>query len=326
MKGKVSVVILTHNSTRDIERCLESVMNQTYTEREIYLLDNASNDDTVAIARKQCPEANILISESNLGFANAHNHGVITTNSPYYLPLNPDIIIYPQYIEQLVKHMDINDRVGSVSGKLLFMTEDGMKTDILYTTGHLLTKSRSPSNRGYKERDTGRYDQPELIFAANGAAPLYRRAMLEDIALNGEIFCTDFFMYGEDHDLGWRAQLRGWKSIYEPRAIGFHRGFGSGGIKSFYIQCQFTRNRYLTLVRNDCFIDILRDLPFIILYEVIWQIYTLFQNPKRFFAHWIGLLQALSGLPKMLQKRKQIFQNRTTDKSYIRSFFVSKLW
>jgi GT2 family glycosyltransferase len=251
---------------------------------------------------------------------------MLNTNSPYYLPLNPDMIIDPQYVEQLIKHMAINDRVGSVSGKLLFMTENGIETDILYSTGHLLTKSRSPSNRGYKKRDTGQYDQPELIFAANGAAPLYRRVMLEDIALNGDFFCANFFMYGEDHDLGWRAQLRGWKCIYEPCAIGYHRGYGSGAITSFYIQCQFTRNRYLTLVRNDCFIDFIRDLPFIILYEIAWQIYTLFQNPKRIFAHWIGLLQALSSLPRMLYKRKQILENRTTDKNYIRSFFVSKFW
>jgi GT2 family glycosyltransferase len=216
--------------------------------------------------------------------------------------------------------------VGAVSGKLLFMTRAGDKTDQIYTTGHLLTRSRAPVNRGYKQKDVGQLENLEMIFAANGAAPLYRREMLEDVSINDDFFCEDFFMYGEDHDLGWRAQLQGWKCAYAPKAIGYHVGFGSGAIRNFYIRSQFTRNRYLTLIRNDQLLDFVIDLPYILAYELIWQAYTLFHSPKRLPAHWIGILQAIGAIGKTYTARKEIQQRRRVERGYIRSFFVSKLW
>jgi GT2 family glycosyltransferase len=150
--------------------------------------------------------------------------------------------------------------------------------------------------------------------------------MLEDVALDGDYFCEDFFLYGDDQDLGWRARLRDWQCWYTPDAVGYHAGFGSGGIRLFRVQVQFTRNRYLTLARNDRFRDVLVDLPYLLLYELIQQAYWLARSPRRVFAHWLGLLEALRALPHTLKARRQIQRRRTASPQAIRSFVVSRLW
>ena len=322
----VTVAILTFNAINQIDRCLESLLDQDYPCFKILLIDNASTDGTVDHIKENYPNLQLLALPTNLGFAKAHNIGIRSVKSQFYMPLNPDVKLTPNFLSEIVAAIEHHDGIGSVTGKLLYMDENGREQKQIYTTGHLLTRSRSPSNRGYKRPDVGQYDNPELVFAANGAAPLYRREMLEDICLNGEYFCEDFFIYGEDHDLGWRAQLRGWECHYAPNAIGYHVGFGSGGIKNFRVQVQFTRNRYLTLVRNDQWSHLLRDIPFIFAYELIWQLSWLIRSPRRVLAHWLGAYQALYALFPHLKARRCIQASRITPVKSIRSYFVNQLW
>lgn len=322
----VTVCILTYNSRDSILRCIRSVLQQTYRDFDLIVQDNRSTDGTAQYVASCFPEIFLTSNSENLGFARAHNQIINQCNSKYYLPLNPDVQLEPNYLENLIRVMQGNIRVGICAGKLYFMGVGGEKSNLLYSTGHLLTKSRSPTNRGYKKIDLGQYDKEESVFAANGSAPLYRKEMLDDIAIDGEYFCEDFFMYGEDHDLGWRARLKGWECVYTPLAVGYHEGFGSGGIRSFFIQTEFTRNRYLTLLRNDRVGDFLLDLPFIFLYELILQGSFLLRTPKRLIAHWVGFIRALMSISKTLKARSQIQKNRTTSPDVIRSFFVNQLW
>src|SRR5437016_6203643 len=77
-------------------------------------------------------------------------------------------------------------------------------------------------DRGAEELDRGQYDEPAYVFGATGAAALYRRVMIEDISVAGEFYDEDFFSYREDADVAWRAQLRGWRCVYTPRAVAWH--------------------------------------------------------------------------------------------------------
>ncbi len=323
----VTIAILNWNNADALPACIESVQRQTYPAVELRLLDNASTDGSSDLLRQRYPHLPLTVYETNLGFARAHNHAIRQSQTPYYMPLNPDVILTPTYVAEMVRVAELHPRVGSVAGKLRFMRPDGTPTDRLYSTGHLLTRSRAPANRGYTVRDSGQYQRVEAVFAANGAAPLYRRAMLDDVALEGTSFCEDFFLYGEDHDLGWRARLRGWACLYTPYALGYHAGYGSGGIRSFRVQVQFTRNRYLTLARNDHFAYLLADLPAMLLYEAIWQLSRLLKGtPGRLPAHWCGLAAALAALPRTLRARASIQQRRTVSPHALRAFTVAQLW
>jgi len=323
---QVTVAILNWNSREMLARCIESVRQQSYPAIDLWVLDNASTDGSVTLVRELFPDLPLQVFSENLGFARAHNWAIRYSDSAYYMPLNPDVILMPDFVSEMVKAIEQQDRVGSAMGKLLFMTEDGQPTHLLYSTGQLITRSRAPANRGYKKQDCGQYEELEPVFAANGAAPLYDRAMLEDVRLEGEYFCEDYFIYGEDRDLGWRGQLCGWHCLYTPHAVAYHVGFGSGGIHSLDVQYQFTRNRYLTLIRNDRALDFVIDLPFVLAFELVWQLSRLVISPRRLLAHWLAFLGILRAAPRALRMRKQIQGRRRVPHNHIRSMFVSRLW
>ena len=281
----VSIVILNWNCQQFLPQCIESVLKQTYHPIELILMDNASTDDSITWVKEHYPDLTVMQNDVNLGFAKAHNLGIRRTHGEYYMPLNPDVILTPTFVTEMVRGFKDDLTIGAVTGKVYFTDDHGRPSRKLYTTGHLLTKNRRPLNRGYKQIDEGQYEQSDYVFGVNGACPLFKREMLEDIAVDGEYFDETFFLYGDDYDLGWRAQLLGWKARYVPTATAYHHGKGSGGLDSPYIQFQYARNRYIEIYKNDLHCHFLLDFPYIVIYELVWQVYTLISDPNRFIQH-----------------------------------------
>lgn len=321
-KPLVSIVALTWNSRRFLPRCIESVLAQTYPNIEFVVMDNDSQDDSVAYVKQNYPQIRVVQNSENLGFAKAHNQGIRLTAGKYYIPLNPDVILTPNYVEEMINELKAHPEVGSASGKVYFTDEYGKPTKKIYTTGHLLTKNRKSANRGYKKEDLGQFSQKDYIFGVNGACPVYKKAMLQDIMLDNDFFDEMFFLYGDDYDLGWRAQLYGWKSLFIPTAIAYHYSRGSGGLNSPFIQYQFSRNHYIAIFKNDFFKHFLIDLPYILLYELIWQAYTLLTDPRRTISHLNAIVGFLKELPRVQSKRKKIHERRRVTDDYMRSLFV----
>lgn len=216
----VSVQIVTFDSAVDIGPCLQSVRRQTHDALRIRILDNASRDRTLDIVEQLLGdgEADIIRSPTNTGFAAAHNRLVRTYPAPYVLFLNPDTILEPTFIEELVAALDADAKAGSAAGKLLRM--DGKTID---SAGIVMARNQRHLDRGAGEPDRGQYDAPEEIFGPSGAAALYRGLCLEDVRLDAMVFDEDFFAYREDADLAWRCRLMGWKSLYVPAAVVRHR-------------------------------------------------------------------------------------------------------
>ena len=318
----VSIVILNWNCQQFLSQCIESVLKQTYESIELVLMDNASTDNSIAWAKEHYPELTLIQNEENLGFAKAHNLGIRYTHGEYYMPLNPDVALAPTFVAEMVRGFESDTTVGSVTGKVYFTDEQGIPSRKLYTTGHLLTKNRKPANRGYKQIDEGQYEQGDYVFGVNGACPLFKRAMLEDITIDGECFDETFFLYGDDYDLGWRSQLLGWKAYYTPTAIAYHYGKGSGGLNSPYVQFQYARNRYIEIYKNDLWSHFLSDLPYIVFYELLWQGYTLVSEPNRFIQHIKAWGDFIRVLPNTHQKRKVIQSRCKVTPAYMRSLFT----
>jgi len=157
--------------------------------------------------------------------------------------------------------------------------------------------------------DSMHFDQPTEVFGSDGAAPLYRRAMLEDVKIGNEYFDEDFFAYKEDHDIAWRSRLLGWKTIYMPRSIANHVRSVKPGIRleiKDEIRRFGIRNRYLMNIKNEIFALFLRDIVPILLYEFKIALYVmLFERGSL-----AGYYQALMLLPRMLQKRKIVMSRR----------------
>src|SRR5258707_5093714 len=207
----VSVTLVTYNSGRFIKRCLESVLEQKYPNLEVIIIDNASTDGTVDLLEQFSDTCQIHYNDENIGFAAAQNQAIGLSNGDWVLTLNPDVLLLPNFIQSLVEAGQIDPKIGTVCGKLLTILASFDLPDkpLVDSTGIYFTPMLRHLDRGSQEIDNGHYLNYEYVFGATAAAALYRRAMIEDVSLDDEFFDPDFFVYREDADVPWRAQLLG---------------------------------------------------------------------------------------------------------------------
>ena len=171
------------------------------------------------------------------------------------LTLNPDVLLLPNFIQALVDAGQIDPKIGTVCGKLLTILATFELPDkpVVDSTGIYFTPMLRHLDRGSQEVDNGHYLQYEYVFGATAAAALYRRAMIDDISLDGEFFDPDFFVYREDADVAWRAQLMGWRCLYTPHARGYHvRNVLPGNRRALppEINMHSVKNRFLMRIKN----------------------------------------------------------------------------
>jgi GT2 family glycosyltransferase len=251
----VSVTIVTYNSGRFIKRCLESVLSQRYRLKEVIVIDNASNDGTIDILEQFDDRCRIHYNEENIGFAAAQNQAIRMAGGDWVLTLNPDVLLLPNFIQALLDAGQFDPKIGAVCGKLLTMTAhfEIPERPVVDSTGIYFNPMLRHLDRGSQEVDNGHYLHYEYVFGATAAAALYRRAMIEDISLDGEFFDSDFFVYREDADVAWRAQLMGWKCLYVPYARGYHVRKVLPGNRSALpaaINMHSVKNRFLMRLKN----------------------------------------------------------------------------
>jgi GT2 family glycosyltransferase len=262
----------------------------------------------------------IIRNKENLGFSAGHNVGIRKSRGEYVLCLNQDVVLGRDFVKYAVEAMEGNDKIGAVQGKLYKVKSQKSKVkSIIDTTGLLMFKNRRVVSRGQGEEDRGQYDKVEEIFGVDGAAPLYRRAALEDIRINNEYFDEDFFMYKEDVDLAWRMRLYGWKAVYEPRAIGYHpRGAGEKAVKNYlaiasarrkisdFAKFHSFKNQRLLQIKNEIPALFFRDFYRIIIKEIVaWLYVLLFERYG-----WKAINELFKQVPIAWQKRKIIMARR----------------
>jgi GT2 family glycosyltransferase len=251
----VSVTIVTWNSGQFIRRCLESVLAQNFGRLEVIVVDNHSTDGTLDILEQFGDRATILCNEENIGFAAAQNQAIAASRGNWVLTLNPDVLLLPGFIQALVDAGNIDARIGSVCGKLLTIKSSFDLPDqpLVDSTGIYFTPMLRHLDRGSQEVDNGHYLRNEYVFGATAAAALYRREMINDISVDGEFFDPDFFVYREDADVAWRAQLFGWRCLYTPHGRGYHvRKVLPGNRRelSSAINMHSVKNRFLMRLKN----------------------------------------------------------------------------
>ena len=242
----VAVVAVNWNGRRDCESMLASIRAQSLAPREVVVVDNGSQDGSREWFQAQS-DVMVLANPKNVGFAAAVNQGLRATAADFVLLCNLDVALDPGFLAQTVARAATGGRIGSVGGRLRSALPGPPRLD---STGHVLYRNGWVVNRDQGEPDDGRREQAEEVFGISAAAALYRREMLEDVALEGEVLCADFFAYLEDVDLDWRARWRGWSSWYEPAATASHRRGGTGLHTTSAIERHVVANRISVWVRN----------------------------------------------------------------------------
>ncbi len=257
MSGRpfVSVTVVTYNSGRFIRRCLESVLDQLHEPLEVIVIDNASTDGTCDILERFERRCLVIYNEKNIGFAAAQNQAIALARGDWVLTLNPDVLLLSNFVTSLMATAAMDPRAGTVCGKLLladasFDIEGSQRLD---STGMFFTPMLRHKDRGCLETKNGHYQHYEYVFGATAAAACYRREMIDDISVEGEFFDADFFAYREDADVAWRAQLLGWRCIFDPRAAGYHVRKLRPGMRSELpaeINMHSVKNRFLMRIKN----------------------------------------------------------------------------
>jgi GT2 family glycosyltransferase len=289
-KGLVTVGIVLWNSAGDLPACLAGIAAQEYPQIEVVAVDNRSADDSVRIVRESFPAARILRNTENLGYGAAHNQAIRSSRGEFYLPLNPDVRWQPGFLARLVRALEQRPELGSAVGKILQSPDqDPPRID---STGLFIDRRRHQYLRGYGEPDRGQYDRAGDIFGADGASPLHRREMLEDVSIGGEYFDPQHFMYMEDVDLAWRARLCGWRTWFDPDALAWHgRAFKPGNRRAMPpdLRRLAVKNRYLTILKNESTAGWRRDWWRILSYDLLIWGYILLCEQSSFGA--LGLLR-----------------------------------
>jgi GT2 family glycosyltransferase len=318
----VSVTIVTYNSGRYIKRCLESVLAQKGPQFEVIVIDNNSTDGTRDILERYEDRCTIIYNDSNVGFAAAQNQAIRLARGNWVLTLNPDVLLMPYFIQALLEAGRLDNRIGTVCGKLLVMSPD-FNIDAkprVDSTGIYFTPFLRHLDRGSRQIDNGHYLKREYVFGATAAAALYRREMIEDISIDGEFFDSDFFVYREDADVAWRAQLMGWRCLYTPYARGYHvRAVLPGNRRALprEINMHSVKNRFLMRIKNITG-DLYRRywLPITFRDLVVVGCCLLYEHYS-LKAFW----HVLRSWPRLLAKRRWIMARKRVSDDYIAAWF-----
>lgn len=303
-KGLVSAIIVTRNNAPILQRCITSLLKQTYGKVEIIAVDNASSDNTSEIIAKY--KIKLIKNDRNQGFARANNQGINASGGEYILFINDDVTLDENFVDTLLREMREDNRLGSACGKILSPVAAGGES-VIDSAGLKLQNWRLLAlDRGEGKIDKGQFDKKEYVFGAPGAVSLYRRSALDEIKTNGEYFDEDFFAYYEDVDLAWRLRSAGWKSLYVPEAHAFHKKKGPFE-KETFIKVKSLTNRYWYYLKNESLTSFLLYAPIAIPYEFIRVAKKLILNPEfipSYFSEW-----KLAG--RMIAKRKTRIQKAT---------------
>lgn len=329
----VSVHIVNWNHRQFLEPLLESLRRQTYPIERILVVDNASTDGSIELLARE-PGIHLLRFTRNTGFSHGHNQAIAVTKTDAVLVTNPDLLLEPTCIQELVEALKADSSLGSAAPCLMRYTlstddlREPTRSDTMDAAGLIVRRSRQALNRGEGSRNE--FQQSDDVFGAPGALALYRRTALADVALGGEIFDEDFFAYKEDVDLASRLRWANWRTRYVATARAYHhRGLAhhgdsisavmkSRGPASSHVRVLSYRNHLLTLIKNETAGTFLPHLPLILWYELKKLTYLLIREPRTL----VGLWQAIRLAPRMRKKRHWLNERRRITAAQFRNLLT----
>jgi len=302
----IPIIIVNWNGKKFLSECLEGLRRQTYQPLTITLVDNGSTDGSVDFVRRTYPEVRIICLDRNEGFSIANNIAIENVNSAYVALLNNDAVAHPNWLKSLLDALEANPQAGFAASRMLLYDD----RNIIDRAGDAYTRAGTGLLRG-RGMPADSYSEQEWIFGACAGAALYRTQMLRDIGL----FDEDFFLLYEDVDLSFRAQLKGYKCLYVPEAIVYHKASSSivhdSPISVYYSH----RNLEWVYVKNMPSKLLLKTLWLHVIYDIgAFFFFTANGRGKEFVK---AKYDALKGLKIALKKRRQIQEVKTVSDAYI---------
>lgn len=237
---RVSVVIPTWDALGLVQSALRSLEAQTWADFEVVVVDNGSSDGTPAALRDRFPDVRLVRFERNRGFAVAVNAGIREARGEIIVLMNNDVEAEPGWIEALVSALDRHPEAGSCASKILDFHERARVDSAGDQVGY------HASSVGHGQLDGPDFSAEREVFSACAAAAAYRCSLFDDVG----VFDRRFFAYLEDVDLGFRAQLAGYRCVFVPDAVVYHHGGASSKRLSDARMLWLSRNALFLFFQN----------------------------------------------------------------------------
>jgi GT2 family glycosyltransferase len=260
--AKFSIIILNWNGDNIIEECIDSVLQTRYNNIEIIVVDNASTDQSVAKIKKYS-QVLLIQNSANSGYAAGNTIGYKAASGDFIVTLNNDMVVDPDWLDMPAVYFEKDPLLGIISCRQMqYYSND--KIDGLY---HLIKPDLSITPFGMNQiydPKCKRHSCPGFVISANGGSAIYRRAVLEQTGGLDE----RFFAYFEEVDLCFRAFFLGWKCLYSPLSVVFHKGSVSFSKNMSRMYFYRERNKLLFMYKNlPCRYILKRILPIL-----IWEV------------------------------------------------------
>lgn len=223
MPKKIAVAILNWNGKALLERFLGKVVEDSADLGQVYLIDNASNDDSINYSQSKHPEVKIIALDDNYGYAGGYNRALAQLEEEIVVLLNSDIETTAQWLEPIAKAFANNPKLGALQPKILDL-KDRSKFEYAGASGGYIDKLGYPFCRGRVfdslETDEGQYNDYQNCFWATGACLVVRKSAFAEVRGLYEVL----FAHMEEIDLCWKMQIQGWEVAVEPASTVYHLG------------------------------------------------------------------------------------------------------
>lgn len=325
---KVSVIISNYNGIKlnILTESLESIFKNDYPNLEVILVDNASEDKSVKVAKTNFPKLKIVQNPVNM-YSQGLNLGIKSSTGDYIAFFNNDVVVKNGYFQKFITFLETNRKIALAQGKLLSYYDH----KIIDSAGETIDAFGTPITIG-AGKGANNFNKIREVLSVSGSCSILRKSALEELGY----FDEDYGIGYEDLDLALRAWMKGFKVVYFPKVFAYHKR-GVTDLSPMVrnkVRWHFNKNRIATLLKNYPLGFIIRNLPitiFIYFVAGIWEM-IIKGRVRLGFTRFSALIWASMHLSKILEKRHKVQENTREsgrlkiqkllyDKSIVDSFY-----
>lgn len=296
---KTTVIVPNYNGKKFLSDCFLSLQKCEPADFAVVMVDNGSTDESVDFVKQNYPKVQVIELRENTGFSGAVNAGLRSIETEYAILLNNDTKVEPSFVGSLEKAMDADQRLFSVSAKMVSMQQP----ELIDGTGDLYCALGWAFAVGKGKKTDVSCLKKAHVFSACAGAAIYRTKLVKQLGY----FDEAHFAYLEDVDIGYRAKIYGYRNAYEPLSVCYHAGSGFSGSRynDFKIALSSKNSIYL-IYKNMPFLQIVLNLPFLLLGFAIKVLF--FAVKGHGFTYLKGLLKGIRYcFTKEAQRKKTFF-------------------
>jgi len=243
----VSVIVVSYNSEKYISQCLDSILKSDYPQLEIFVVDNASTDNSLKIIEQFQKNITIIKNKKNQGFAAGNNTGIKHSSGEIILLINPDAYVTRNSITELIKPFLSDEKIMITGPKILYPNSKKIQS-----AGGIYHKNGLTNHFGNGETDQGQYDESREVDYVTGAVMAIRKKLFEKTGLFSESYKPAYF---EELEKCVQAKKLNYKILFQPKSEAFHYESTTLEALSKPFLKHYHTNRFRFIYRNYGVVD-----------------------------------------------------------------------